>query len=183
MRLCCQEQQRGIDMVWARSKLLIWDYLFLPVKTIRITYAGKTPEKFYLKIQELLKFVFDIPDSYVQERDYTWEKLADMDRFEIRWDAYKVLDVFSSVIAEVELKGFTANGEGKVAITIRNARLITEYPQDTLWQKSFPYEFLRRFWHRLFYHHKRMEYINMGKEIVVRFEQSLKQFGEAMNGD
>lgn len=169
-------------MVWARNKLLIWDYLFEPVKVIRITYAGKTPEKFYLKIPELAKFMFNIPDSYIQERDFTWEKLPDTERFEIRWDVYKILDPFSSVIVEIDMKGFTAGGEGRVAMLLKNARVITEYPQDTIWQKSFVYEFLRRFWHRLFYHHKRMEYINTGKEIVVKFEQSIKQFGETMNG-
>ena len=41
-------------MVWARTKLLIWDYIFEPVKDIEIAYQGPNPQKFYKKINELI---------------------------------------------------------------------------------------------------------------------------------
>ena len=40
-------------MVWARTKLMIWDYVFEPVRQIKITYAGKEPGALYKKINEL----------------------------------------------------------------------------------------------------------------------------------
>ena len=166
-------------MVWARTKLLIWDYIFEPAKRITMSFTTKDPESFYKKLNELIRTVFNVPDAYVQEKDYTWEKLKDMDRFEVAWEVNKILDVFSYITVEVELRGFSANGEGKVTIVLR-PRLITEYPQDTIWQQNIVYEIMRRFWHKAFYHHKRMEYLNLGKELLTTFESSIKSYAETL---
>lgn len=167
-------------MVWARTKLMIWDYIFEPVVDIKIAYAGKSPEKYYKKINELIRTIFNVPDAYVQEKSYSWETTKDGQKFEIAWEVTKVLDVFSYFVFEVDLRGLSAAGEGKASIRIR-PRLITEYPQDTIFQQNLLYEMLRRTWHRLFYHKKRMEYLNFGKELVTTFESSVKHFGEVMN--
>jgi len=164
-------------MVWARTKLMIWDYIFEPVKQIQVSYSGKHPEKLYKKINELIRTVFNVPDAYVQEKEYNWEKEKDIERFTIDWEVSKILDLYSYLAYEVSLKGFVAGGEGRAVIRIK-PRLITEYPQDTIWQQNIIYEMLRRFWHRMFYHHKRMEYLNMGKEMTVNFEGSIKHFME-----
>ena len=50
-------------MVWARNKLLIWDYIFEPVRDLSINYTGRNPEKFYKKIKELCRVIFNVPDS------------------------------------------------------------------------------------------------------------------------
>ncbi|MBI5398759.1 hypothetical protein HZB03_04815 [Candidatus Woesearchaeota archaeon] len=167
-------------MVWARTKLLIWDYIFEPVKDLRIDIMGKTPEKFYPKINEQVRSIFNIPDAYVQEKKYKWEKGKDMESFEVEWEVTKVFDIFSYITVVIELKGFTINGEGKATIRLK-PRLITEYPQDTIWQQNILYEMLRRFWHEAFYQKKRMEYLNTGKELLVSFEQSLKKYGQELN--
>ncbi len=167
-------------MVWARTKLLIWDYIFEPTKEIRVAFTGKNPEKFYRKINELVRTIFNVPDAYVQEKNYTWEKKADGERFSVAWEVTKVLDTFSYITVEIDLSGFSVEGEGKTSITIK-PRLITEYPQDTVWQSSIFYEMLRRFWHKTYYHKKRMEYLNFGKEIITSFESALKHFAETMN--
>lgn len=169
-------------MVWARTKLLIWDYIFEPVKDLKINYAGKHPEKFYKKINELIRTVFNIPDAYVQEKLFNWENEKDTERFEILWEVNKILDVFSYITVEVDLRGFSSAGEGRASIRIK-PRLITEYPQDTIWQQSIVYEMLRRFWHRLFYHHKRMEYLSLGKELLVNFEGSIKHYAESLKNN
>ena len=166
-------------MVWARSKLLIWDYIFEPVKDIKINYAGRHPERFYKKINELIRTVLNIPDAYVQEKLFNWENEKDTERFEILWEVNKILDLFSYITVEVDLKGFSSAGEGRASIRLK-PRLITEYPQDTIWQQSIVYEMLRRFWHRMFYHHKRMEYLSLGKELIVNLEGSIKHFAEAL---
>jgi hypothetical protein len=166
-------------MVWSRTKLLIYDYIFEPVKDIKIEYKGPTPEKFYKKINELIRTVFNVPDAYVQEGNYSWEKGKESERFEISWEVTKVLDVYSYITIEIDLKGFTMNGEGKASIRLK-PRLITEYPQDTVFQQSILYEMMRRFWHKFFYHHKRMEFLNFGKELLTSFESAVKHYGETM---
>lgn len=166
-------------MVWARTKLLIWDYIFEPVKEINIAFTGPHPDKFYKKINELIRVVFNVPDAYVQEKEYNWEKTKDGERFTVGWEVNKVLDAFTYITVEMDLNGFSVNGEGKATMRIR-PRLITEYPQDTLWQQNILYEMLRRFWHNMFYHKKRMEYLNFAKEQVTTFESSVKHFGELL---
>ena len=166
-------------MVFARTKLLIWDYIFEPVKDLLISYAGPNPEKFYEETKNLIKAVFNVPDAYVQEKTYSWEKGKDSERFEIEWEINKILDAFSYITVELTLRGFSAGGEGKADIRIRS-RLITEYPQDTIWQQNIIYEMFRRFWHARFYHRKRMEYLNFGKEMLVSFETALKKYAEAL---
>ncbi len=162
-------------MVWARTKLLIWDYIFEPVKDIRISYTGPHPEKMYQKMKELIRSVINVPDAYIQEKNYNWEKLKESERFEIEWEINKILDAFSYITVEITLRGFAAGGEGKADIRIR-PRLITEYPQDTIWQQSIVYEMVRRFWHQRFYHHKRMEFLNLGKELLVSLEAAVKKY-------
>ncbi len=165
-------------MVWARTRLMIWDYVFEPVKQIAISYTGRHPEKFYKKIHEQMRVVFNIPEGYIQEKEYKWEKLKDVENFDISWEVTKIFDTFSYLTIEIILRGFvTTEGEGRASITLK-PRIITEYPQDTVWQQSIFYEMTRRFWHRAFYHKKRMEYLYYSKDLLVEFERSLKGFGE-----
>ena len=77
------------------------------------------------------------------------------------------------------MKGFSAGGEGKAVIRLK-PRLITEYPQDTIWQQNIMYEMFRRFWHNMFYQQQRMQYLNLGKELLTSMESSVKHFGETL---
>lgn len=164
-------------MVWARTKLMIWDYIFEPVRQIKITYAGKDPGSLYKKINELIRTVLNVPDGYIQEREFTWEKTGGNEKFDVGWDVNKVYDYFSYIYLEMDLRGSATNGEGKAVIIIR-PRLITEYPQDTIWQQSIVYEMIRRLWHSIFYHKKRMEYLHNAKELLISFESALKKYIE-----
>ncbi len=166
-------------MVWARTKLVIWDYIFEPVKNISMSFSGKYPERYYKKINELIRSVFNVPDAYVQETAYNWEKLKDTQRFEVNWMVNKLFDIYTYLTVEISMKGFSSEGEGKVKVTLK-PRMITEYPQDTILQQNIIYEILRRFWHKFFYHHKRMEYLNKCKELIVTFEQELKKFAQSL---
>ncbi|MFH0949376.1 MAG: hypothetical protein V1802_02720 [Candidatus Aenigmatarchaeota archaeon] len=166
-------------MVWARTKLLIYDYVFEPVKELTITYVGKHPDKFYKKLNELMRLVFNVPDAYVQEKTYSWEKLKDSENFSVGWELTKIIDIYSYIVVEVDLTGVITNGEGRASIRLK-PRLITEYPQDTIWQQSIIYEMLRRFWHKFFYHKKRMEYLNMAKELLMSFQVSIKNYAEEL---
>lgn len=167
-------------MVWARTKLSIWDYIFEPVKEITMSFVTKDPEKFYKKVNSLMRSSFNVPEGYVQEKDFEWQKLEDGNVFSVRWEVNKILDKFSYLSLEITLKGKSKGGKGKVSVRLA-PKLVTEYPQDTLWQQSIFYEMLRRFWHTFFYHKKRMEYIDLGKELVIKLEQELKKFAEELN--
>ena len=150
-------------MVWARTRLLIWDYVFEPVKQLNISYSGNNPQLLYKKLHELVRVVFNVPEGYIQEKSYRWEKHKDSEHFEIEWEITKIYDVFSYMNIEIELGGFVmAEGDGKASIKIK-PRMITEYPQDTVWQQSIFYEMMRRFWHRVYYHNKRMQYLYYSK--------------------
>lgn len=168
-------------MVFARTKLLIWDYIFEPVKDIRVSYTGPHTERFYAKIRELIRVVFNVPDAYIQEKAYNWErsKEKETEKFEVEWEVTKILDTYTYITVELTLRGFSTAGEGKADVRIR-PRMITEYPQDTVWQQSIVYEMFRRFWHTRFYHRKRMQYLNLGKELIVSFETSVKKFTEEL---
>ncbi len=167
-------------MVWSRNKLLIWDYIFEPVKEITFSYSGKNPEKYYKKIHELIRLVFNVPDVYVQEKTYSWERGQGGEKFEVDLEVNKILDKFTYLTVELEFKGSSANGEGKVSIRMK-PRMITEYPQDTIWQQNILYEFVRRLWHKFYYHEQRMKYLRDSKEFVITFDRELKAFGESLN--
>jgi hypothetical protein len=151
--------------------------VFEPAKEIEMNFTVKNPEKFYKKINELIRTVFNVPDAYVQEKEYSWEKGKGKEKFDISWEVNKILDIYSYIVVEIDLKGSAAEGEGKVRVRLK-PRLITEYPQDTLWQQSIFYEMLRRFWHKFYYHKKRMEYLDLAKETLINFESSIKRFAE-----
>jgi len=159
---------------------MIYDYVFEPVKQIKFSFSGKRPDLFYKKVQELLRVIFNVPEGYIQEKEYRWEKRKDAEVFEIGWEITKIFDVYSYLGIELDLKGAVdPEGFGSANIVIK-PRLITEYPQDTVWQQSIFYEMLRRFWHRMYYHKKRMTYLYWCKEATLDFERKLKDFSEEL---
>ena len=167
-------------MVWARTRLLIWDYVFEPVKQISISYTGRRPDLFYRKIHELVRLIFNVPEGYIQEKEYRWEKHKEAEHFEIGWEITKIFDVFTYLNLEIDLRGYVSTeGEGRATIVIK-PRMITEYPQDTVWQQSIFYEMMRRAWHRMYYHKKRMQFLYLSKELSVDFERKIKEFSEEL---
>ena len=166
-------------MVWASSKITIWDDIFPTFKIMSIEYKGKNPHLLYKKINRLLRDVFRIPEGNIQEKEYTWNKTETGDEFRIDWEAMKQLDNFSYIRVDMTLTGFSSGGIGKATIQFRPT-LLTEYPQDTMWQQNILYELVRRFWHTAFYRKKRDEYYNMGKNMAERFEREIKDFIEEL---
>jgi len=159
-------------MVWARAKLMIHDDLLRPLSKVNVKFSGKNPEKFYKEVYNLLLISFRIHEHAVQEREFRWSK-GDPEKFSIVWHAEKDLDKFSYYWIEVSLKGETSKGVGSAEIVV-DAALRTEYPQDTFWQKSLLYEFLRMTWHSTFYQPKRDEYLREGRRMLSSFLDQLK---------
>lgn len=166
-------------MVWAATKLTIWDYIYRDIKAIEIEYKGKKPQLLYKKIKELIKDVFRVPEGGFQEKKYTWNKTETGEEFEAEWEAIHQLDDFSYLMVRISLKGFSSAGVGKASITYQPI-LITEYPQDTFWQQNILYELIRRLWHAIFYKNKRNEFFEMGREMSERFDREIKDFIEKL---
>ncbi|MCD6216167.1 MAG: hypothetical protein J7J92_03825 [Candidatus Aenigmarchaeota archaeon] len=160
-------------MVFTRTRITIWDQIYRPRKSSIVRYKGPNTSKAYKKVYRLIKSIFNVPSGYIQEKLYNWENDKDKQRFSIRWQVDKPLDQYTYIDWDIELKGFEANRTGEVVISIE-PRLITEYPQDTIWEQSIFYEMLRRLWHVLFYEKKREEFFELGKSLTQEFEEKLR---------
>lgn len=170
-------------MVWARTKLVIFEDVFEDTTDIFIRYSGPYPERFYKRVLEDLEKTFGVHRSDIQEIDYAWEKHdGGATRFKIWWRLVKSLDIFSYLRIDVKLDGESAENAGYAIIDIKPA-LVTEYPQDTVIQQSIFYEMMRRFWHQFFYHKKRMQYMILGRDLCTAFEQRMKAFAEELRGE
>ena len=128
--------------VFARTKLLIHDDCFAPPGTpyLTLSYSGPNPQDLYKKIRELLMTVFKVDPGEIQEKEVSWDRTTATEKLKIKFELVKDMDTFSFMIVTVDLKGETKHSrqfgkEGTAEITIE-AGLRTEYPQDTLWQRS-----------------------------------------------
>jgi hypothetical protein len=65
--------------------------------------------------------------------------------------------------------------EGSAEIEIESV-LRTEYPQDTVWQRSLLYEIFRVLYHRMIYEERRKKYLRQCKEETLRMHDELKSF-------
>ncbi|MCD6093088.1 MAG: hypothetical protein J7J38_03675 [Candidatus Aenigmarchaeota archaeon] len=166
-------------MVWASTKLTLWDDIYPTFKTMSIEYRGRHPHILYKKINQLIREIFRVPEGNVQEREYTWNKTENGEEFSVWWEATRQLDDFSYMRIEIKLNGFTSNNVGKATVSFRPT-LVSEYPQDTFWQQNIIYEMFRRFWHVVFYRKKRNEWFEMGKIMAERFEKNIKSFVEEL---
>ena len=164
-------------MVWARTKLMIHDDLLKPLPRVSMKYEGPNPKKFYKEIYNLMLITFRVSE---QEKEFHWSK-TDPEKFKIKWEMNKDLDKFSYYVVEVSLQGESSKSSGRVNIQIDGA-LRTEYPQDTMWQKSLIYEFLRMIWHTTFYSSKRDEYMREGRLLLSSFINEIRVLTSVQDG-
>lgn len=160
-------------MVMARTKLMIQDYIQRPWIKTKIRFKGVTPERFYEEIPKVMMNIFRVHYGQIQEKLLSWEK-GDPQRFDVTWEMDKELDKFSYYFIRVKFSGKSSKGIGEAEFTI-DALLRTEYPQDTYWEKSLLYEFLRMLWHNIFYKSKREEYIKEGRRLIAMFIEDIKR--------
>jgi len=167
-------------MVWARTKLMIHDDLLRPIPKIVMKIEGRHPQKFYKEIYNLMLTNFRVSEHSIQEKEFQWSK-GDPEKFKIKWELDKDLDKFSYYWIEVSLEGEVSKSMGKVKIEVEGA-LRTEYPQDTFWQRSLLYEFLRMIWHTTFYSSKRDDYLREGRLLLSSFVNELRVLSSVQNG-
>jgi hypothetical protein len=157
-------------MVFARTKLLIHDDLLRPRPRMVLHYRGPNPQRFYYEIPHILATVWRVAEDAIQEKKFSWTP----ESFSVTWELSKDLDRFSYFIVTVALDGaITKEGIGTATAVIEGA-LRTEYPQDTFWEKSLLYEFLRMTWHTIFYRAHRESWMIEGRRMMSMFIADLK---------
>ena len=141
---------------------------------ISINYVGLHPMKLYYKVYELIKSIFRAADSDIQEEKFSWGK-GEKEKFKVRWYLHKDMDVYTYLFIRVDVSGYGDEKSGKAEIKIKPL-MRTEYPQDTIWQRSLFYEMLRVFWHRSFYYSKREEYAEDCRSMVSILTRNVHEF-------
>jgi len=163
-------------MVFARSKMVLEDNCFAEEPGgVEMRFVGPNVTKIYSKMYDTIKAVFRVSDSDVQETDYSWGKTEKGDKFKVRWWMHKDMDMFSYLYIRFDLAGEGSVELGNAKLGVRGL-IRSEYPQDTVWQRSLFYEMMRTFWHRVFYHRKREEYAEECRHSTVLFMNKMKEF-------
>lgn len=166
--------------VFARTKMLIEEDCILPRPVLVLNYSGPNPQKAYPKIIELLKNVIRATDRDIQEKEFNWDRSTEVEKFDIALEVNKDLDKFSYLLFRISIGGTARPSkefgkEGNVSVRI-DGLLRTEYPQDTIWERSFLYEIIRVFYHRVFYQDARYRYKEMCAEAMSTLHTELKSF-------
>ncbi len=162
-------------MVWAKSKLELYEYVRYPDKDSVINYSGANIRAFYQFLKKVSIDVLGIPPTDIHEMAYNWEKKDGKEKFKVEWRAIKEFDDFTHLRFDVNFKGEFHDDEGSITIILK-PRLITEYPQDSILQQSIFYEMARTFWHNTFYHKKRWEYLLQSREAWAALEKRIIDF-------
>jgi len=160
-------------MVFARNKLVIQDDLLTPRPRMIIEFSGKEPQRFYKEIPKMISTVFRIHSNTIQEKKFVMHR-GDPEKFKADWEVIKDIDKFSYYKFGVSLSGESSRGHGKASIVVEGL-LRTEYPQDTIWQRSLFYEIMRMFWHGIFYTSKRQRYMVDGQRLISVFVDDIKE--------
>lgn len=165
--------------IFARTKLVLQDDCFDFVNPdMSLSYTGPNPQKAYKKIKEMFRTVFGTKEGErVQESEYNWNREGGKEVFNAKWEIAKDMDKFSYLVFRVKLKGYVdvKTKQGKASVSVDGVTR-TEYPQDTFWERSIFYELIRVFWHKIFYHEKRLNYQDDCRNIMSVFTNELKHF-------
>jgi hypothetical protein len=168
---------------FVRTKLVLEDNCFEEEPgNVEMKLIGPGVTKLYSKMYELIRSVFGIPDADIQETTSSWGKGKEgAEKFKVRWWAHKDMDMFSYLYIRIDLAG-EGNSEGVAKITVRPL-LRSEYPQDTVWQRSLFYEMLRTFWHRVFYYRKREQYAEQCRHMTNMLMTKIKEFFDSLKAE
>jgi hypothetical protein len=166
--------------IFARTKLLIHDYCLYPVPYATFNYSGPNPQKVYEYVKKLFVTVFNVDEREIQEREFKWDRIGDEEVFHVLWEIVKDLDTFTFEYITISLDGKAKASkqfgkEGSIRIRMEG-RIRTEYPQETVWQRSLIYEMFRVFYHKIIYDTTRKRYLEMCRVELGRFNEDLRSF-------
>jgi len=168
--------------VFARTKLMIHDDCIAPPgpNYITLDYSGPNPQNIYKKIRELLMSIWKVGVDEIREKEVSWDRTTAAEKFKVKFEVVKDMDTFTFILITVDFEGEAKHSrqfgkEGTAKITMESV-LRTEYPQDTLYQRSLLYEMFRTFYHKLIYEDTRKKYLRQCKEETLRMQEELKSF-------
>ncbi len=168
-------------MVFARTKLLIHKYCVeVEPSRLILNYSGPNPQVAIERYIEIMKKVFAISDSEIQEKEFNWDKSGKDEKFKIAFEGRKDFDKFTYLWLQGDLSGTISPSkefgkEGTIRVRIRGA-VRAEYPQDTIWQRSLFYELLRVFYHKVLYVSLWEKYMSECREGIQLFMNEMKAF-------
>jgi len=166
--------------IFARTKLMIEEDCLQPRPKMIMNYSGPNPQNSYKKLIEMVRTHLKIGPENIQEKEFKWDRSGIPEKFSAAFEIIKDFDKFTHMLLGVSLSGDIKPSkdfgyEGSVTIEIDGV-VRTEYPQDTIWQRSLPYEMLRTFWHRVFYQDKRYKYREQCRELMFTLQNEMKGF-------
>ena len=160
---------------FARTKMVLQEdcYQDKPERPL-MKYVGPNVIKLYYKSYELLKAIFQCSDADIEEERFNWGK-GEKEKFKVRWFVHKDIDAYTYLYIRVDVSGSGDEKNGSAKIQLKPV-MRTEYPQDTIWQRSLFYEMMRMFWHRAFYHEKRERIGEECRTLVIQFQRQMNEF-------
>lgn len=168
-------------MVFARAKIMIQDWCLeeRPVYLV-LNYTGPNPQLAIKRCVDLLKTVFKVTDSEIQEKVFSWDRSGKEEKFAIEYELRKDLDKNTYLFIQGNLDGSLTPSEefgkeGRIRIRIRGA-VRAEYPQDTFWQRSIIYEFFRSLYHKIIYVGLWEKYMEDCREMLTLFINEMKAY-------
>jgi len=166
--------------VFARTKLIMEEFCITLRPRLIFTYTGPNPQKAYQKLMDILVTHIAVPRENIQEKDFRWDRGGETENFSAALEVVKDYDKFSYMQMTIEIKGVLKPSkefgkEGNVSIVIEGI-VRTEYPQDTPWERSFPYEILRRLYDTILYKEQRKRYTDICRDQMLTVQNELKTF-------
>jgi len=174
--------------VFARTKLVIHDDCLevapgsaLPGRSyISLDYIGPNPQKIYYQLKKLFVTIFKIREDEIIEREFNWDRSKPEESLHTQLEYVKDMDKFSflHIIVTLDAKikpseKFEKEGSAKIKI---EGWLRTEYPQDTIWQRSLIYEMFRTFVHKVLYQEQRKRYKEECVSLINQLQAEIKEF-------
>jgi len=168
--------------IFARTKILLEDDCLKPpgVPYMTLNYSGPNPQLLYRKVKELLLLIWKADMNELQEKNFRWDRSGGAEKFSVKFELVKDVDQFTYYEIKVELSGESKPskefGKEGTATVVIDPKMRTEYPQDTLWQRSFLYEMFRVFYHRTIYQDMRKMYKDNCRRDVALLHEEIKSF-------
>ena len=166
--------------VFARAKLLIEEQCLTYRPRMTFSYTGPNPQNAYKKLISILVDDIRVPRENLQEKGFTWDRTGPEEKFQARFEVVKDFDKFTYLFMEITLRGSVKPSkefgkEGNVNFTLGGI-VRTEYPQDSMWERSFIYEMFRMFYHRMFYHDRTKNYVSQCRDWMMIIQDEMKSF-------
>ncbi len=141
---------------------ILEDDCLVPQRVIRVDFKGPDPFRVYQSIPGFLRAIFDVRGKDVYEKEFRWDITEDPRSFFSRFIVRKSYDMWSVAWVEVTMQGkqpSDPNKDGEVVILI-TGKLLTRFPENTVWSRTGLYKSLRWLWARTFYNDIRRNLID-----------------------